>query len=160
MSIEMWQTTDLDEAIAEEIFGWRWLAYKDTPVRGTPGYPAECRVRRFFPPKTLENKKWQEYFAEIGGYEPANGDEPLDYSYCSSFGPAMVPHFSGHRDAIDDMETELEKRGLFNEYVKHLTNQLGDDSPRKVLRADCKTKCIAALAAVGSKYVTIEEAKE
>jgi hypothetical protein len=150
MSVTMWQTTNLDYAVAEELFGWRWMTCKGIPVRGTPDYPKECRVRRFYPPETLANKQWQEYFAEQGGIEPSTGKEPLDYSYCSSQGPACVPHFSGDHNAIAQMERELRKQKVqWGRYISILGK-----------RRSCKAKCIAALAAVGSKYVARTEGNE
>lgn len=154
----MWQTSDLDYYVAEVFFGWRWLAFNDIPVRGTPGYPAECRVRRFYPPddelaeSERGKRRWAEYFAERP-HEPANGDEPLDYCYCSSNGPHCVPHFSGHADACQELEREIRKRGLWSRYMEILAVQIGSTDDPDLYLAPCDQKCIAALAAVGSKYV-------
>jgi len=157
----IWKTSDLDYCVAEELFGWKWLAYLGIPVRDTPGYPNKVLVRQFFSPGIEANKHWLDYFAHKGGgFQPATGDEPLSYRYCSSQGPEMVPYFSGHQEAMRAMEEELDRRNLFDDYQKHIAAQLrclNDDETfdvKKVRNADCETRCIAALAAVGSKYVT------
>lgn len=154
---DMWQTTSLDCAVAEELFGWKWLAFNGRPTTSHPEYRTrkDIRVRRFFPPVESLGKQWQEYFKEVP-HEPANGDEPLCYSYCSSNGPHMVPHFSGHESAVKDMEQEIHRRGLWAEYREHLKAQIGKEDDASLNFADCESKCIAALAAVGSKYVTSE----
>ena len=153
---DMWQTTDLDHAVAEELFGWKWMAFKGIPIRDAPGYPEKCRVRRFISPESLKNKRWKEYFAETNG-APATGEEPLSYCYCSSRGPEMVPHFSGHADAVREMEDEINRRGLWDKYADALAAQVGG-SPKNLMRAKCEDKCIAALVAVGSKYIREEPA--
>lgn len=145
----MWQTTALDEAVAEELFGWEWLAFEGVPVRGTPGYPNKCRVRQFVPPKKERHKSWNEC-------AKADGSEPLSYRYCSSYGPDCVPHFSGHEDAVLAMEKEIHRRKLWDDYQGFLAAQIGSDKSHKLRFATCEQKCIAALAAVGSKYVTAE----
>lgn len=134
MTLEMWQTTNLDYAVAESLFGWRWLAHEGIPVRGTPGYPQKTTVRRFYPPDKELGQRWMDYFEENGGARPANGDEPLDYAYCSSSPPHYVPHFSGHESDIRDMEKELKRRGLFAKYKAELGRG-----------KTCKARCIAAL---------------
>jgi len=78
---------ELDILIAE-MMGWRWVSFIDIPVRGTPGYPQECRVRRFFPPETLADEEWKSYLQKHDARD-ATGDEPLHYAYCSSMGPAF-----------------------------------------------------------------------
>lgn len=156
----MWQTTPLDHAIAEEFFGWRWLAYQGRPVRSHPEYPKEMRVRRFYPPdtelaKSKSNKQaWKEHFVECP-HEPAKGDEPLCYCYESSMGPHMVPHFSGHAEAIAKLERELVKRKLFDRYQKILAVCIGSSVPGDLATAECEDKCIAALATVRSKHIDL-----
>jgi len=81
---------DFTERICEEMLGWKWMSFVGTPVRGTDGYPAKCRVRQFLSPKSLKSAGWQEYLAENDGRE-ATGDEPLAYCYCSSCGPECPP---------------------------------------------------------------------
>lgn len=158
--MRIWQTTELDHAVAEEFFGWKWIAVTDIPVRRTPGYPNRMRVRRFVPPDVFTNKRWKDYLAEAEVGD-ATGDEPLDYCYCSSNGPHMVPHFSGHRDAVEAMEKELRRRKLWDKYRKQLWAQVtGEPQPddavideSRLAAADCESRCIAALAVVGSKHV-------
>lgn len=154
-TIEMWQTTQLDHAIAERLFGWRWIAFRGMPTNDHPLYDDPVcrggpgiRVRRFMSPEALKSEQWQQYWAEHEG-APATGDEPLAYCYCSSCGPAMVPHFSGHEDAAKQMERALDKRGLWTAYE----NALG--GPKKARRASCKRRCIAAL-----EVLQIVETKE
>lgn len=153
----------LDMAIAEELFGWKWLAFTGIPTRGTPGYPANMKVRRFFPPEALTHDQWNEYFHEIGGYEPATGKEPLDYCYCSSSGPHAVPWFSGDLGEARNIEHEIEKRGLLDLYEGFLMAQVlgrGFDAvnekidSRRLRKATPEQICMAALSALGSKYVT------
>lgn len=153
---KIWQTTAMDEAVAEELFGWKWLAFTCRPTRSHPEYPKEMRVRRFYPPVESLGKQWAAYFKEHP-HEPATGDEPLSYCYCSSNGPHMVPHFSGHEDAILQMEKELHRRKLWDDYQGFLAARVRSDDTAKLRFASCEDKCIAALAAVGSKYVTAED---
>lgn len=84
---------DIDEFIAEKLLGWKWIAYKGIPVRGTPGYPDQCVVRRFASPQLLANEKWAGILDRSGGYTDATGDEPLAYCYCSSQGPELPPMY-------------------------------------------------------------------
>lgn len=153
--MEVWQTTNLDEAVAEEFFGWKWMAYRGIPVRGTPGYPQECIVRQFLSVDAVKNPRWQEFLKENDGRE-TTGDEPLAYCYCSSQGPAIVPHFSGHHRDIATLEKELRRRKLWSQYRQHLWAQIGGDGEieeDRLADADCESRCIAALAVVGSKHV-------
>ena len=167
---QMWQTTKLDEAIAEEFFGWRWLAYSGRPMRGHPDYHKEIRVRRFYPPlESIKSKsvrkQWEDYFARVP-HEQASGEEPLCYSYCSSNGPHRVPHFSGHWDAIRELEVEIDRRKLWNDYESRLATicdawaKDGIINQRKLRKATCEQRCVAALAAIGSKYIKFEPAVE
>lgn len=142
--------TNLDYAVAEEFFGWRWLTFFGRPERGTPGYPAECQVRRFFPPEKELHKSWLNWFKE-NPTAPATGDEPLDYSYCSSNGPHPVPFVTGDFNAVHEMEKEIDRRKRWKRYQEILAGQC-----RKPHLAKPEDRCIAALAAVGSKYVTQE----
>lgn len=174
---DFWQTTELDEAIAEEFFGWRWMAFRGQPTKSHPQYwDPEVRdkgimVRQFLTPKSLHDKRWLDFFEENEG-RPADGTEPLAYCYCSSCGPAMVPHFSGHASAVRKLEDELRTRRrnrphpdkLWEMYRRQLWVQLGNDwtddtviDERKLSGADCQTRCIAALAVIGSKYVRRDE---
>lgn len=157
--IEFWQTTELDHAIAEEFFGWKWMAFRGIPVRGTKDYPTKQIVRQFFPPKSLENPEWIEFLAKNEGRR-ADGSEPLSYRYCSSVGPASVPHFSGHDSAIADLERELRRRGLWTDYRNQLwvqVTQQTDDmqiEESTLADADHKSRCIAGLALVDSRFLS------
>lgn len=85
----------LNELIAKEVHGWKWIAYWSRPVRGSPGYPEKCVVRLFVPPSLLADSRWVRFFDEAGGYTDANGTEPLDYCYCSSGGSPIPPSLTG-----------------------------------------------------------------
>lgn len=156
--MEVWQTTSLDEAVAEEFFGWRWRAYIGKPIRGTPGYygPDKMHVRQFMSPETMADPDWQDHFARKEG-RPADGSEPLAYCYCSSCGPEMVPHFEGHAEAVAMLEKELRRRKLWDKYREQLWMQVGRGAAKineaKLAAAKPKDRCIAALAVVGSRFV-------
>ncbi len=85
--------------VASEIFGWKWMSWDGTPVRGTPNYPMQCRVRAFTSPETMKDAHW---LARMSGkaLQEANGSEPLSYAHCSSMGPEWVPHFDGAEDYL------------------------------------------------------------
>jgi hypothetical protein len=154
--MKIWKTTELDMAIAEEFFGWRWLASLSIPVRSHQGYPQKTRCKRFMPPDSELGDQWMEYF-KVVPHEPAKGDEPLDYCYCSSRGPHSVPHFSGHEDAIKKLEKEIVKRGLFARYQEILSVLLDTDKQEDLILAACEDKCVAALATVRSKHIDLVE---
>jgi hypothetical protein len=80
---------ELDEAVAERIFGWRWMAFEGIPVRYAPGYPQKCRVCQFLPPEQVTSDM-----------EPATGDEPLAYRYCSSAGVEVPPDYHSRDDIL------------------------------------------------------------
>lgn len=142
---------DLDERVAMEIFGWKWMPFVGVPVRRTPGYPKKCRVRRLFSQEYFKSDVWKRYLEEHGG-EPATGDELLDYSYCSSQGGTCVPPYSESLDACREIESELYMRGLADEYTKCLEWVLGISYETNVwpmVTASAKHRCLAALKAVG-----------
>lgn len=158
--IEIWKTTDLDRYVAEELFGWKWIAFHGHPIRGRERCtPPKCKVRQFFPPDIFKNERWKEHF-ENSQWAPATGDEPLAYCYCSSMGPHTVPHFSGHEHDCVAMEKEIRKRKLWKEYRECLAGQIGSDDEERLHFANCESRCIAALAAVGSKYVFPDESND
>ena len=159
MTTDIWQTTNLDEAIAEEFFGWIWVSFLGRPVRSHSDYPKEIRVRRFVRPESKTDDRWKKFLLEMDG-AIADGGEPLAYCYCSSAGPACVPHFSGHESAIAELERELRKRDLWEQYRGHLWAQIiqkstdaTDIDEERLSAADCETRCIAALAVVGSRLL-------
>lgn len=156
MTFKIVRTTALDHAIAEEFFGWRWMAHRGIPIRGTEGYPRKRMVRRFHSPDTITSGRWKEYWKRTEG-RLADGTEPLDYSYCSSAGPEIVPHFSGDIGAVAILERDLQDRFLWDDYRKQLQVQMSRQSAedpiideRLIATADCETRCIAALAIVNS----------
>ena len=99
---------EIDERIALELFGWRWVSWIDIPIKRTPGYPKVCRVRQLLPPKALADKRWKEHWAQPAGRD-ADGSEPLAYCYCSSSGPEFVPDFLGE----DDVKVLIQVRKLW-----------------------------------------------
>jgi len=127
----------------------------------------KVRVRQFFPSDKELDKGWNKWFAEL---EPAKGDEPLSYCYCSSGGPHHVPHFSGHFQEVIKLEKEIVKRKLWPQYEKQLAAQVGalksdhrtinEKLRSKIHLASCEARCIAALAVVGSKHVRFEHSHE
>ena len=160
MVVKMWKPTELDHAIAEEFFGWKWMSSLGKPTKGHPDYYGDnIRVRRFHPPESLTSKDWKAYWAKHDGRE-ADGTEPLDYCYCSSAGQASVPHYSGDHSAVSALEKELRKRKFWSNYRMQLWAQViqadtdgKDIDEERLADADCRTRCIAALAVVESKFV-------
>lgn len=157
--IQIYTTTNLDRFIAEELFGWKWMAYDGKPMINHPQYrEGDIRVREFFSPESLKNKRWQEYWGEKNGAE-ATGDEPLSYRYCSSYGPAMVPRYSSSRDDAFEMEREIRRRKLWPKYETILAQQCramrknGTINYERMHFASLTNRCLAALAVVGSKYI-------
>lgn len=155
---DIWKTTDLDHAIAEEFFCWSWVSFISIPMRSHPDYPEMIRVRQFVL-ADLAGDRWKQFFEENDG-ALADGSEPLAYCYCSSVGPAFVPHFSGHESAIAELEKELRKRDLWEQFrgqlwaqiIKKDTDADSIDEAR-LAAADCETRCIAALAVVDSRFL-------
>jgi hypothetical protein len=93
---------ELDEEVAKKIFGWRWMSWVGIPVKGTPGYPARCRIRQFMSPDTMRNQRWLDFWnrSDVGEVREATGDEPLSYCYCSSQGCEIPPDYSGADDIV------------------------------------------------------------
>lgn len=84
----------LDEELAIRLLGWKWMSFIGTPVKSSPAYPNLVRVRQLMSPKQLESKSWINYFNRTEGRE-ATGDEPLAYTYCSSWcTAASIPKFT------------------------------------------------------------------
>jgi hypothetical protein len=88
----------LDEIILIQVLGWKWISFIGIPIKGTEGYPKECRVRQFFPPSQL--KAWKEHLEKHEGRD-ADGTEPLSY-YGSSQGPGIPPRLL---ILVDDFRT-------------------------------------------------------
>lgn len=96
----------IDYDIAEKFFGWKWIAYDGTPVRSAPGYPKECRVKRFFSPETLANQNWGDHLKKSSSAAPV-GDEALDYAYESTMHPQYPPQFSSDWNAVAKLEHRI-----------------------------------------------------
>jgi hypothetical protein len=158
---DRWQTTELDHAIAEEFFGWKWMASMCIPVRSASGYPKERMVQQFMSPQSLSSPQWQGHWEKNQGRE-ADGTEDLAYCYCSSCGPEMVPHYSGHLSAIAELEREIRRRDLWYQYRDQLWLQVSEQTENMTIDeelladAGCETRCVAALAVIGSKYVAAQ----
>ena len=147
MTVTTWQTTDVDCAIAEEFFGWKWMAFD---AASHPQSDPPQIVRRFMFPDQLESPEWIEFFREQHGH-PADGTESIDDTALTN-----VPHFSGHEIEIAHVERELRWRHLWHEYRDQLWAQIGGTGPideSRLADAGCEDRCIAALAVVGSKFV-------
>ena len=56
----------LDDIVLTQVLGWKWMSFISVPVRGTEGYPNECRVRQLFPPEQLESQEWIAFFRKKG----------------------------------------------------------------------------------------------
>lgn len=78
-------TCELTEEYAVKHLGWQWWSWIGTPVKGTPGYPQKMRVRQLLSPRQMKSPRWSQRLTDPS-YEarPADGTEPLDYTYCSS----------------------------------------------------------------------------
>lgn len=72
-----------NEIYAIERHGYRWMSFIGIPVRRTPDYPNEQRVRQLLSAEQLEHPRWKEFLEKHEGRE-ADGTEPLSYDYCSS----------------------------------------------------------------------------
>lgn len=145
-------SAQLDAAIAEKFFGWKWMAFVDTPTKAHPEYPRDVRVRRFFSSESLSGTSWIKFFGDRGG-EQATGDEPLAYCYCSSGGPQRVPHFSGDESAAVQMEWQICTRGLWERYAAELWESVDrfaepDVDEGCLSGPSCRTRCLAALSVV------------
>ena len=161
---QIWQTTILDEWVAEAIFGWKWMSFIGIPVKGTPGYPKEMRVRQLMSPKQLRMPEWERHF-QLHDAREADGFEPLAYCYCSmGASNALVPHFSGHLSAVAMMEKEVRDRGLWDKYRTQLWAQVTEQSEdleitdeAKLANADCEDRCISAIAVVNPEWLEKQE---
>ncbi len=155
--------TDLDHAVAEQFFGWKWMAYYGRPTHDNAGYPRECMVREFLSPAATNSEGWVRYLAENQGRE-ADGSEPLAYCYSSANGPARVPAYSADFNAVHEMETELRTLNAWDLYRLQLWVQIQTGgsglkiNEALLAAAECEARCVAALAVVGSKFVTPHEA--
>lgn len=78
-------TRELTEDYAVKHLGWQWWSWIGTPVKGTPGYPEKMRVRQLLSPRQMGLPGWSRKLADPRNEaRPADGTEPLDYTYCSS----------------------------------------------------------------------------
>jgi hypothetical protein len=96
------------EELCIRLLGWKWVSFIGIPHNEHPTYPAECRVRQLLSAKQLKNKYWREML-DANDAQPATGEEPLSYRYCSSQGPARVPEFVVLvEDQAEDIEEQAE----------------------------------------------------
>lgn len=145
----------LAEVVAEELLGYRWMSYIDTPVKETEGYPSECRVRSFFSPRQLKDKRWLEYWSGRQLKE-ATGDEPLQYGYCSMRGPTCIPpDVSGDDEEFQKVVAAMKKRNLLDKWSQILIARTG--GLPQAIAATLEMKCLAALEAVGIEVGYAEE---
>ena len=87
--------TDCGESFAFEAegpkknkyWGYKWMAFTGIPVRGTEGYPRKQRVRMLMSPEQIDARRNNiDAAKEWSDIQPATGNEPLAYAYCSSGG--------------------------------------------------------------------------
>ena len=130
---------------AEHVMGWRWYSFLSIPVKGTPGYPGTMRVRQFFSKAQLNNPKWQE-FVDRSSVQPATGDEPLSYDYCS-FGStaAGIPNYLTDANA-DVAVLQYVRENWPREQFHHFQGafvELGNEDPCHYDIGDyCRAACI------------------
>lgn len=155
MLITLHTNTKLDYAVAEDLFGWEWLAYRSRPTRNHPDYYTEnatnVLVRRFFPPLRSLDSIWA-VWRENKQPVPAKGDEPLAYCYESSAGPHPVPQYSSDFGSGLVLK-EIKRRRIVRRFAAELQASVGSNKIEKLLFATPEQKCIAALAAVDSKHI-------
>lgn len=144
----------LDELIAQHLYGWKWISYVGIPIKGTPDYPKQCRVRYFAPPRMLASKEWREYLS-VHEVSDATGDEPLAYDYCSSAGYDLPPSFSNSeskclRVLVKAMQAGGWKFRLESNGARSKATFFNDaESFSSTDVAVSKAICRAALAALG-----------
>lgn len=99
-------TCELTNEYAVEHLGFRWWSWIGHPVKGTPGYPQIMRVRQLLSPEQLASKSWREFLDDPANEaRPADGTEPLDYTYCSSGCTVVMPTRTVH--AYDIVEQDV-----------------------------------------------------
>jgi hypothetical protein len=89
---------NVDELIAQKLFGWKWVAFAGVPIRGTEGYPNKTMVRQFCSPLYVEKLQ------DMLEVRDADMNEPLSYRYCSSLGPECVPQFHQALEMVVELE--------------------------------------------------------
>lgn len=89
---------NIDELIAQKLFGWKWVAFSGIPIRGTEGYPNKTMVRQFCSPMHIEQLQ------KMVEVRDADMSEPLSYRYCSSMGPECVPQFHQALEIVVELE--------------------------------------------------------
>ncbi len=132
---------NLNELVATQVMGWKWMRYEDIPIRGTPGYPQKCMVRRLLTPNALGNEAWKRLFQG-----EAYGTEPLEYCYGSSSGPAIIPDYSHDESACELVEDRLEELGLIDALPAAL-ERIGRTAKelKRPYKTTCRQICEAAL---------------
>lgn len=120
--------SEMTEEIAISQFGYQWWSWIGTPIHGTPGYPGPMRVRQLLSPRQMKLQGWK---TELANPEcearPAEGTEPLDYTYRSS-GCTVEPLPSLPAIAAkaygNDVGTLLAEIARLRAEVSRLTNEL------------------------------------
>lgn len=111
--------------------GFVWMAFDGMPTSSHPKYRDAdvrengMRVRQLMSPEQMQSERWKEFFENNNG-SPADGSEPLAYTYCSSgCNAAPVP------DLIDaGLESEMAK--LVNESCENAPSDIGQELARIV----------------------------
>ena len=127
---------------AIKYWGYKWMAFTGIPVRGTEGYPRKQRVRMLMSPEQIDARRNNiDAAKEWSDIQPATGNEPLAYAYCSSGGYiASLPsekdmRLGAHERRIDELKaenTKLQKK--INAAAKMVDDFEDGDSPGDVGR--------------------------
>lgn len=96
-----------NEIYAVHKLGYVWMAFDGRPTRSHPRYWDDdvrehgMRVRQLMSPEQLADERWKTFFEAKNG-APADGSEPLGYTYESSgCSAAMVPDLVSADLAVD-----------------------------------------------------------
>jgi hypothetical protein len=130
-------TAELTEEYAIKHLGFQWWSWIGTPVKGTPGYPNKMRVRQLLSPRQRKLPSWKSKLKDPQ-YEarPADGTEPLDYTYCSSGCSVEWPP-QRKVSAFDVAETDLPRLiAAYRELRRLLTCCRVEDGDREDLSTD------------------------
>lgn len=113
-----------NDVYATHKLGFVWMAFDGLPTSDHPRYHDEdvrrdgMRVRQLMSPEQLADERWKS-FLESSNAAPANGTEPLAYTYCSSgCTAAIVP------DLVNaELATKLSR--LVHEECDDVANGIG-----------------------------------
>lgn len=148
---------DLDAAVAERLFGWRWY------VR-TPLLPGEVPLMGLFPPDTEGFTRWN--FSDRVFRLVREGEQFerfSDWYRCGSVGEDFstgLPHYSTDHNAAAQVLAEIEKRGLQIRFCECLSDTVTRDLPSPkvprgyehdwyIAKATPSQICRAALLSIG-----------